>query len=92
VGTEKRERQKANRALKHQQEQQAASRRKLFRKIAIGVVAVAALVLFVWIASNVVGDDDEPTTPVTIPATIDDDVVDTTTDTTTDTVPATTGG
>jgi hypothetical protein len=96
VGTEKRERQKANRALKHQQEQQAAGRRKLYRKIAIGVVAVAALVLFVWIASNVVGDDDEPSTPVTIPATIDDDVVDTTTgtttDTTTDTVPATTGG
>jgi hypothetical protein len=96
VGTEKRERQKANRALKHQQEQQAASRRKLYRKIAIGVGAVAALVLFVWIASNVVGDDDEPVTPVTIPATIADDPVDTTVDTTvddtSDTVPATTGG
>jgi ferric-dicitrate binding protein FerR (iron transport regulator) len=84
VGTEKRERQKANRALKHQQEQQAASRRKLYRKIAIGVAGVAALVLFVWIASTVVGDDDEPVTPVTIPATIADDPV--------DTVPATTGG
>ena len=65
MGTEKRERQKANRALKHQQEQQAVSRRKLYRKVAIGVAAVAALVLFVWIASNVVGDDDEPNTPVT---------------------------
>ena len=63
MGTEKRERQKANRALKHQQEQQAASRRKLYRKIAIGVAGVAALVLFVWIASTVVGDDDEPSTP-----------------------------
>ena len=96
MGTEKRERQKANRALKHQQEQQAASRRKLYRKIAIGVGAVAALVLFVWIASNVVGDDDEPVTPVTIPATIADDPVDTTVETTvddtSDTVPATTGG
>jgi len=74
VGTEKRERQKANRALKHQQEQQAVSRRKLFRKVGIGVVAVAALVLFVWIASNVVGGDDDPSTPVTpvtLPATID---------------------
>ena len=95
MGTEKRERQKANRALKHQQEQQAASRRKLYRKIAIAVGAVAALVLFVWIASNVVGDDDEPVTPVTIPATIADDPVDTTVDTTvddtSDTVPATTG-
>ena len=100
MGTEKRERQKANRALKHQQEQQAASRRKLYRRIAIGVAGVAALVLFVWIASNVVGDDDEPVTPVTIPATIADDSVDTTVDTasdttvatTSDTVPATTGG
>jgi hypothetical protein len=92
VGTEKRERQKANRALKHQQEQQAASRRKLYRRIAIGVGAVVALVLFVWVASNVVGDDDEPVTPVTIPATITDDPVDTTVDTTSDTVPETTGG
>jgi ferric-dicitrate binding protein FerR (iron transport regulator) len=86
VGTEKRERQKANRALKHQQEQQAQSRRKLLRKVAIGVAAVAGLVLFVWIASNVVGSDDEPSTPVTpvtLPATID---------TIGDSVPATTEG
>jgi ferric-dicitrate binding protein FerR (iron transport regulator) len=90
VGTEKRERQKANRALKHQQQQQAVSRRKLYRKVAIGVVAVAALIAFVWIASTVVGDDDEPSTPVTpvtLPATID-----TVTDTVSDTVPATTEG
>ena len=80
MGTEKRERQKANRALKHQQEMQAVSRRKLYRKVAIGVGAVVALVLFVWIASTVVGDDDEPGTPATIPATI------------ADTTPATTGG
>ena len=86
MGTEKRERQKANRALKHQQEQQAQSRRKLVRKVAIGVAAVAGLVLFVWIASNVVGGDDEPSTPVTpvtLPATID---------TIDDAVPATTEG
>ena len=86
MGTEKRERQKANRALKHQQEQQAQSRRKLLRKVAIGVAAVAGLVLFVWIASNVVGSDDEPSTPVTpvtLPATIDTIV---------DSVPATTEG
>ncbi len=67
MGTEKRERQKANRALRHQQEVQAASRRQLYRKIALGVAAIAAIVLFVWIASNVVGgDDDVPTTPDTI--------------------------
>jgi hypothetical protein len=95
VGTEKRERQKANRALKHQQQQQQVSRRKLYRKVAIGVVAVAALIAFVWIASNVVGDDDEPSTPVT-PATLPepvDTVGDTVpADTVGDTVPATTGG
>ena len=95
MGTEKRERQKANRALKHQQQQQAVSRRKLYRKVAIGVVAVAALIAFVWIASNVVGDDDEPSTPitpVTLPEPIDtvDDTVPT--DTVGDTVPATTEG
>ena len=63
MGTEKRERQKANRALKHQQEVQSAARRKTYRKVAIGVGAVVAIILFVWIASNIVGtDDDEPTT------------------------------
>ena len=70
MGTEKRERQKANRALKHQQQVQAVARRKLYRKVAIGVGAVVALVLFVWIASTVVSDDDEPGTPpaATVPA------------------------
>jgi hypothetical protein len=79
VGTEKRERQKANRALKHQQQVQAVARRKIYRKVAIGVGAVVALVLFVWIASNVVGDDDEPNTPpATLPATIPATTPDTT--------------
>jgi hypothetical protein len=88
VGTEKRERQKANRALKHQQQVQAVARRKLYRKVAIGVAAVVALVLFVWIASNVVGDDDEPSTPpATVPVTPD-----TVADTTADSAPDTTGG
>ena len=81
MGTEKRERQKANRALKHQQQVQAVARRKLYRKVAIGVGAVVALVLFVWIASTVVSDDDEPGTPpaATVPA----DSPDTTTSATT---------
>jgi ferric-dicitrate binding protein FerR (iron transport regulator) len=70
VGTEKRERQKANRALKHQQQVQAVARRKIYRKVAIGVAAVVALLLLVWIASNLVGDDDEPRTPpATLPTT-----------------------
>lgn len=63
MGTEKRERQKANRAQKQQQLQQEASRRKTFRLIAIGVGAVAAVFLFAWIASNFVGDDDPAPAP-----------------------------
>ncbi len=68
MGTEKRERQKANRALKQQQQVQAVARRKLYRKVGIGVAAVAALVLFVWIASNVVSEDEPSTPPATVPA------------------------
>lgn len=64
MGTEKRERQKANRAYKQQQLQQEASRRKTFRLIAIGVGAVAAVFLVTWIASNFVGDDDPAPTPI----------------------------
>jgi len=70
VGTEKRERQKANRALKHQQEVQAVARKKLYRKVGLGIAAVAGIVLFVWIASNAVGgDDDQPAPPATLPGT-----------------------
>ncbi len=74
MGTEKRERQKANRALKHQQEVQAVARRKIYRKVAIGVAAVVAIILFVWIASTIVGtgDDDEPINPETPTVTVDD--------------------
>jgi ferric-dicitrate binding protein FerR (iron transport regulator) len=96
VGTEKRERQKANRALKHQEEARAAARRSLVRKIAIGVAAVAALMVFVWIASNLVdgSDDDNPTTPVTLPEVVPDTsaVVPDTTAVVPDTSVATTGG
>lgn len=95
MGTEKRERQKANRALKHQQEVKAAARRSLVRKVVIGVAAVAAVVVLVWIASTIVGgsDDDNPTTPVTLPEVVPGtDSPATTTGTPTDTAVATTGG
>ncbi len=81
MGTEKRERQKANRALKHQQEVQAVARRKIYRKVALGVAAVVGVILFVWIASTIVGnDDDAPVDPPTPPVTVADtaDTTDTT--------------
>lgn len=62
MGTEKRERQKANRALRQQQELQHAARRKRLRLVAIGVAAVAGVFLLAWIASTFVGEDD-PATP-----------------------------
>jgi hypothetical protein len=74
VGTEKRERQKANRAQKQQQLQQEASRRKTFRIIAIGVGAVAGVFLLAWIASNFVGSDN-PTTPVPADSVVGDSLV-----------------
>lgn len=58
MGTEKRERQKANRALKQQQIEQQASRRKAVRTGLIVLGAIVAVFLLVWVASNVVGDDD----------------------------------
>ena len=64
MGTEKRERQKANRALKQQQIEQAAARRKTLRWVLIGVAAVAGVFLLAWIASTFVGDDDDPVTPI----------------------------
>ncbi len=66
MGTEKRERQKANRALKHQQELQQANRRKRVRVIAVGIAAVAGVFLVAWIASTFVADDEEPTTPTPV--------------------------
>lgn len=65
MGTEKRERQKANRALRQQQELQRAARRKRLRLVAIGVAAVGGVFLIAWIASTFVGDD-EPTTPAPV--------------------------
>ncbi len=65
MGTEKRDRQRANRQLKYQQEAKEAGRRKLTRRIVIGVLAVAgalALVLFLAWAFGSGDDDDDPAT------------------------------
>jgi cyclophilin family peptidyl-prolyl cis-trans isomerase len=62
VGTEKRDRQRANRQLKYEQLAKVEQRRKLTRRIVIGVVAVVGgvgLVLGVAALSGVGGDDDD---------------------------------
>lgn len=54
------------------------ARKKLYRTVGLGIAAVAGIVLFVWIASTVVGgDDDAPITPVTLPAVLPDTPLDT---------------
>ncbi len=66
MGTEKRERQKANRALRQQEIQKAESRKRTYRIAAVvggGLVAVLGLV---WIATTLADDDD--TTEATLPA------------------------
>jgi cyclophilin family peptidyl-prolyl cis-trans isomerase len=69
VGTEKRDRQRANRQLKYQQLAKEEQRRKLTRRIVIGVVAVVGgvgLVLGIAALSGA-GDDDEDTVPTSFP-------------------------
>jgi len=68
VGTEKRERQKANRQLKYQQQAKVAQKQKLTKRVVIAggaVLGLLALVLFLaWVGGR--GDDDDDTvTPAT---------------------------
>jgi cyclophilin family peptidyl-prolyl cis-trans isomerase len=69
VGTEKRDRQRANRQLKYQQLAKEEQRRRLSRRIVIGVVAVVGgvgLVLGVAALTGAGGDDDD-TAPSSLP-------------------------
>lgn len=68
MGTEKRERQKANRQLKYQQEAKEQQRKTLTRRIVIGVIAVVGGVAFVLFLAWAFGadDDDTPTPPPTV--------------------------
>jgi cyclophilin family peptidyl-prolyl cis-trans isomerase len=72
VGTEKRQRQRANRQLKYQELAKVEQRRKLTRRTVIGVVAVVAGVALVvgiaWLGSAG-GDDDDQSAASTLPAT-----------------------
>ena len=72
MGTAKRERQKANRALREHEQARADARARGVRIAVIVGGAVLLLVALVFLASNVLGDDDEATTePVAtdVPAT-----------------------
>lgn len=74
MGTEKRERQKANRALRQQQEQKAESRSRFSRIALFGGIAVVAVIALVLIVNLFTSGDDEPaadTVPATEPASSD---------------------
>lgn len=72
MGTEKRERQRANRQLKYQQEIKEEQRRRTTRRGIIGAAAVAGgvalVVVIAWIGGAFSGDDGDETTPSTLPA------------------------
>ena len=66
MGTEKRERQKANRLQRQIEEQKAARanavKRNVLRWIIIAVLALGAIVLLAWIGGAFSGDDEPETT------------------------------
>jgi peptidyl-prolyl cis-trans isomerase B (cyclophilin B) len=68
VGTEKRQRQKANRALKYEQQAKEVSRRKLTKRVMIGggvaVLLLGFVLLLAWLAGR--GSDDDDTTASTL--------------------------
>jgi cyclophilin family peptidyl-prolyl cis-trans isomerase len=72
VGTEKRERQRANRQLKYQQEAKEVSRRRLTKRVLIGVGLAVALLLFIlflaWFANRSSNDDTSGTATTGAPA------------------------
>jgi cyclophilin family peptidyl-prolyl cis-trans isomerase len=69
VGTEKRERQKANRAQRQQEQLKQASRQRSMRIAAIVVGGLVAVFGLVYIATLVVGDDDSDTSDTLAPIT-----------------------
>jgi hypothetical protein len=93
VGTEKRERQKANRAKRQAEEakvaRSSAVKRNVVRWIVIAIAAVAAVVVIAWIGGAF--DDEEEPAPTTIPiATLPAELPVTSTDGSATTAPAAT--
>ncbi len=70
MGTEKRERQKANRAKRQAEEAKVARtsavKRNVVRWIVIAIAAVAAVVVIAWIG-GAFDDEEEPAPATTIP-------------------------
>jgi peptidyl-prolyl cis-trans isomerase B (cyclophilin B) len=79
VGTEKRERQKANRALRQQELAAADKRRKTFRIGIIVVGAVVAVFLLVWVVSLFSDDEGDSSTAELEPFSTEDVAADDTT-------------
>jgi hypothetical protein len=74
VGTEKRQRQKANRARRQAEETRAAKtdavKRNAVRWVFVLLAAIAGVVLIAWIGGAFSSDDDETptsTVPITLP-------------------------
>jgi hypothetical protein len=80
VGTEKRERQKANRAKRQAEEakvaRQSAVKRNIVRWVVIAIVAFGGLLLIAWIGGAFDGDEEEP--EITVPELTIPDAVETT--------------
>jgi hypothetical protein len=77
VGTEKRERQKANRAKRREEEAKAAkttAAKRTALKAVVGIAAaLAGVLLIAWIGGAFDGDDElvpVVTTPVTVPVAV----------------------
>jgi cyclophilin family peptidyl-prolyl cis-trans isomerase len=71
VGTDKRERQKANRQLKYQQQAKEVSRQRLTKRVLIGGGAAVALLIFILVLAWIVNrnsDDDDTSTSTTVAA------------------------
>ncbi len=79
MGTERRERQKANRQIKHETVQKQVRRRNVTRKgVIIAIAGVAVFIALVLIAV-LGGDDDDTQTPTTtVAAAVPTDATDTT--------------